>query len=209
MDDRGMLPGDFCCTRCGKPLNADGNHPAELYLGTFNGLCYGCTAAGPYVVKVSLLDGARVLSYPPHCPSWRRDREEFTAYPDCGTCKGSGVQRSCVGQTGYREYCKPCIRRYSANHVRVLEAEWTVKIADAGNRAFQRRLTLAAGLRPGTSRKRQAAGWAALGEEVKDSLRRDLIPRCARLLARHKARIERLGGGPGEWRNFAPGEVAP
>lgn len=40
----GMLGpiGSIHCNRCGKPLNKDGGHPAELYAGTYTGLCYGC-----------------------------------------------------------------------------------------------------------------------------------------------------------------------
>jgi hypothetical protein len=72
-----------------KPLDADGGHPAERYAGTHNGLCYPCTATGPYMVEVAELDGCRRLSYPPSCPSLRRDRETELAYPDCEQCLGA------------------------------------------------------------------------------------------------------------------------
>lgn len=192
------------CLRCGKVLGT--RIPAEIYAGTFNGLCYGCTAAGPYIVRVSLLDGARVLSYPPHCPSWRRDRETFTAYADCETCQGSGVQRRCVGQTGYREYCKPCIQRYSGHPVRVLQFGYREKLQNSANRAFQRRMTLAAGLRLKDSQKRQRAAWDALDAGVVDALRAEIMGRYKSLLARHEARIERLGGNA--WRPPTEAELA-
>lgn len=196
------------CQRCGKLLNADGGHPAEIYAGTFNGLCYGCTAAGPYVVRVSLLDGARVLSYPPHCPSWRRDRETFTAYADCGTCNGSGVQgrgRS-AGGGSYPEYCKPCIRRYSGHPVRVLQFGYLEKLQRSADRAFQRRMTLAAGLKLNASRKRQEAAWEALDESVRESIRAEIMGRYKSLKARHAARIERLGANA--WRPPTAAELA-
>ena len=39
----GMYP-QHECSGCGKLLNADGGHPAELYAGTYTGLCYECEA---------------------------------------------------------------------------------------------------------------------------------------------------------------------
>lgn len=208
MDRDGMLPAWMFCMRCNKTLNADGNHPAELYLGTFTGLCYGCAAAGPYVARVSLLDGARVLSYPPHCPSWRRDRETYTGYPDCEACQGSGVQGhgTSAGGGRYRLYCRACIERYGSHPVRALDREWRLKLQDAGDRAYRLRMTLAAGLRPSASRKRQEAAWTALGDDVKSALRAEIKPRYKRLLARHEARIERLGGNA--WREPTGAELA-
>jgi hypothetical protein len=194
------------CLKCGKLLNADGGHPAEIYAGTFNGLCYGCTGAGPYIATVSLLDGARVLSYPPHCPSWRRDRETYTAYPGCATCNGTGVQRRCVGQSGYREYCKPCIQRYSNHPVRLLNFGYREKLQASANRVYQRQMTLAAGLKPRDSRKRQEAAWAALDDSVKQPLKNAIMARYNSLMARHEARIERLGGNA--WRPPTEAELA-
>ena len=103
----GMLPQQDC-QRCGKPLNTDGGHPAELYAGTFTGLCYKCEREGPYVVKTYSADGAQRISYPPSCPSWRRDRVEHIAYPDCPQCKGTGriyVDRPWRTGGGYHKSC--------------------------------------------------------------------------------------------------------
>lgn len=186
------------CQRCGKLLNSDGGHPAEIYAGTFNGLCYGCTAARPHVVKVAVLDGARIVSWPPHCPSYRRDRDTYTAYPDCGACKGTGVQRRNLGSTGYREGCKACLARYCAHPVRVLDMEWRCKLREAGNRAYQRGMSRLAGLKPRSSRRTQEAAWEALGDEAKAGLRAEIMPRYESLLARHEARIARLNGAA--WR---------
>ena len=113
----GMLPPQNC-QRCGKPLNGDGNHPAELYAGTFTGLCYGCQNERPYVTKVYAADGAQRISYPPHCPSWRRDREEYTGYPDCPECGGKGrmyVDRSWRSGGGYHKSCERCLERFSGH----------------------------------------------------------------------------------------------
>lgn len=111
----GMLPDGIPCKACGKPLNADGGHPAELYAGTYNGLCYACTKAGPYAVDV-FPDGTVQLSYPPHCPSWRRDREKFYAHPDCEDCAGAGmrmVSRSNMYGGSYPVHCLTCTARVS------------------------------------------------------------------------------------------------
>jgi hypothetical protein len=110
----GMFPADWTCRVCGKRLNADGHHPAELYAGTFTGLCYGCERGAAYVVPDSELpDGARRVSHPPSCPSWRRDRTEHWAYPDCEECGGMGA-RMRYGRNGqYTEYCRPCLTRVS------------------------------------------------------------------------------------------------
>lgn len=208
MDGHGMLPADWCCLRCGKQLNADGGHPAELYAGTFNGLCYGCTSADHYVARVSLLDGAMMISWPPSCPSWRRDREEHIAYPGCASCKGTGVQGlgSSVGGGTYHEYCRECLARYFSHPVRELDSRWRNQLAQAGDRAFQVRMTRAAGLRPTASAKRQRAAWEALDDDVRAALRAEIQPRYKRLLARHEARIERMLGNA--WRQPGAKEAA-
>ena len=111
------------CKQCGKPLNADGGHPAELYAGTYTGLCYHCQNEGPYVVK-AYCDGAQRISCPPHCPSWRRDREEYTAYPDCPDCHGTGrhyVSRADGKGGSYYRHCECCFERFYAHPGR----KWT------------------------------------------------------------------------------------
>lgn len=184
------------CARCRKLLNADGDHPAEIYAGTFNGLCYGCTSSGPYIVRVSLLDGARVLSYPPHCPSWRRDREEYTGYADCETCQGSGVQGwapAAGGMDRYRHYCKPCIQRYSSHPVRVLAYGYSETLMRVAETAFQRRLDQASGLKKSASAKLRKEARKDLDPAVFEEVKADVKGRYNRLKARHAARVERLG----------------
>lgn len=117
----GFLP-EHNCKRCGKPLHGQGTgYPAELYAGTYTGLCYPCTNSGAYVEKTYPLDGAILLNYPPHCPSWRRDRETYIAYHDCPDCKGKGmwiVSRH-PGQGGsYPRYCLKCHNRFYSHPVR-------------------------------------------------------------------------------------------
>lgn len=115
----GMLPARSC-TGCGKQLNADGNHPAELYAGTYTGLCYTCEKK-PFFVTRTEFDGALILSYPPHCPSWRRDRETFIAYDDCEKCHGKGrfmVSRSFSQGGPYPKNCDVCSARYHNNPIR-------------------------------------------------------------------------------------------
>lgn len=115
----GMLPRRNC-ERCGKPLNQDGAHPAELYAGTFTGLCYVCERAGGYALE-TYRDGAKRISYPPHCPSWRRDREEYTAYEDCTECNGTGrhaISRDYSKGGSYPVQCKACSERYYSDKLR-------------------------------------------------------------------------------------------
>lgn len=115
MDSQGMLPAQRC-TKCGKPMNADGNHPAELYAGTFTGLCYDCQSDPAYTVK-TFETGAKLVSHPPHCPAWRRDREMFIAFDDCPECKGRGYkmnQRGFGSGGPYPEYCRLCSDRHLA-----------------------------------------------------------------------------------------------
>lgn len=111
----GMYPADWACRACGKTLNADGMHPAELYAGTFTGLCYGCERSGSYVVPGSELpDGGRLISHPPASPSWRRDRTTHWAYPDCEECGGKGARMRYSNWGQYLEYCRPCMTRVMA-----------------------------------------------------------------------------------------------
>ncbi len=93
-----------------------GPRPAETYAGTFTGLCYACERADHYQVA-SLPDGTLRLSYPPHCPSWRRNREEYWAHPDCSACDGAGrsyVSRSDALGGSYFVHCEPCLERVCA-----------------------------------------------------------------------------------------------
>jgi hypothetical protein len=82
MDEKGMY-SQRDCEHCGQPLNAEGRRPAELYAGTYTGICTTCQDAQPYVVAYYPLDQAIKISYPPSLPAHRRDREEFTAYQEC------------------------------------------------------------------------------------------------------------------------------
>ena len=120
MDDRGFLP-PHNCKICGEPLDTSGDRPAELYLGTYTGLCNKCTMSGPFVVK-EYRDGARQISYAPHCPSHRRDREKYISYADCEVCKGTGrlyVSRGFASGGSYYRYCKECLDRYCNDPLRI------------------------------------------------------------------------------------------
>ena len=115
MDKNGMLPSGLTCRSCGRELdNGTKGRAAELYLGTFNGLCYSCTGSKPFVEKVYIHDGALVVSAPPSCPSWRRDRTTHFAFRDCETCSGRGfrvVHRS-MTSGAHTESCKKCVKRF-------------------------------------------------------------------------------------------------
>lgn len=154
MDRHGMLPDKWCCARCAKPLNADGNHPAELYAGTWNGLCYGCTAEPAYVARVAVLDGAREVSWPPSCPGHRRDREKHTAYEGCEACGGLGVEGTPYAQA--RQWCRPCMKRYMAHPVRRAASRWLEQAMRSCNAVFSLAVDRAAGV-PKRCTKRQRA----------------------------------------------------
>ena len=114
----GHIPGDPECKRCGIKLNADGGHLAETYAGTFNGLCYPCTKLAAYPEHKHTLDGAVTWSHPPTEPSWRRDRQGATAYPDCPVCNGVGgqvVYRSGLFGGRIFDRCMVCFDRYWAH----------------------------------------------------------------------------------------------
>jgi len=124
MDENGMLPEGLRCKQCGKVLDEGGMRPAERYAGTYTGLCDACTRAPAFVIEEDPTDGARRWSYPPQCPSWRREREEVVAYADCPTCKGTGrVRETVYGWRGHWDsimtQCDDCSKRYwNAEHRR-------------------------------------------------------------------------------------------
>lgn len=122
MDSRGFLP-PHDCKQCGKPLQgADSGFPAELYISTYNSLCYKCTAAPGFVERVSALDGAQHWSYPPAQPAWRRDREHYISYTNCEDCKGKGgimISRSDPMGGSYRTQCKTCSGYYYSHPERI------------------------------------------------------------------------------------------
>lgn len=125
MDDRGMLPAAKC-KGCGTELNADGNHPAELYAGTATGLCYPCTNKGP-VLMATTPQGAVVWNCPPHSPSWRRDRETYFQFPGCDCDHGrKWVERPNSQGGRYPLECPKCQAQHD-KHPTVVAARkaWT------------------------------------------------------------------------------------
>jgi hypothetical protein len=106
------------CKRCGVVMGGrfDGigwDRPAEIYAGTYTGLCDKCMYEKDYTVKEYGCD-AKLISVPPDCPSWRRNRKEFIAYSDCETCKGSSWvwKRSGAWGERYKAQCETCWRKY-------------------------------------------------------------------------------------------------
>ena len=137
MDSQGMLP-KHCCKNCGKPLNADGGHPAELYAGTYTGLCYSCERGPAFVYKIDPLDNVQHWDFPPHCPAWRRDREYFIGYAGCPKCSGTGaimISRP-DGQGGnYRKQCEICSDKYYTHPLRQRRQSRVDRIRSATKRA--------------------------------------------------------------------------
>ena len=138
MDEHGFLP-PHGCRICGTPLcGQGGDRPAELYAGTYTGLCYRCERGQAFLV-ITLGDGAQVWSHPPHCPSWRRTRETFTGYADCPGCRGMGmiwVSRSDNQGGSYSVQCDPCMARFSAHPLR----RWYWRRSEQHSRAVRLRM---------------------------------------------------------------------
>lgn len=142
MDSHGMLPAHNC-KQCDKPLNADGYHPAELYAGTYTGLCYRCERSDVRLLYTAPLDGCQSWEFPPHCPSWRRDRERFLAYPGCEKCKGKGrlwVRRSDTQGGSYSQQCPDCSTRYWDHPLRLWEQRRWASIRKAAESLYHREL---------------------------------------------------------------------
>jgi hypothetical protein len=188
MDRNGMLPADISCVRCARPLNADGGHPAELYAGTYNGLCYPCTSAPAFVARTATLDGAREVSWPPHCPSWRRDREKHIAYEGCPICDGLGITLSTrtYGSSGH--WCEPCMIRYSAHPVRKSADRWLTLAMTSCQAVFERAWDRAAGVPKRCSRKRRLELRAAFAGPD----RKHLTPEFAEIKAVYSAGYKRI-----------------
>ena len=122
----GMLPAHLCKC-CGAEL---GKNPAEVYLGTYTGLCYACQNGAAYPER-TYSSGAVTWSFPPHCPAWRRDREHFIGFADCTDprCGGQGrimISRRDSQGGSYPINCDACsTRHYSHPLTRREQAEHT------------------------------------------------------------------------------------
>ena len=125
-DKDGFYPA-HPCRHCGAMLRGLGSgYPAETYAGTYNGLCYTCTSAGPFEAEGHEPSGGVLLSYPPSCPSHRRDRRLFWSYPDCPVCSGTGVVSARGDASPFSSpipaQCDACIRR---RFPRALTPRWS------------------------------------------------------------------------------------
>lgn len=132
----GMLgpEGGVPCNQCKKPLNPNGHRPAELYAGTFTGICYSCQNKPAICIKVELLDKAGHWEFPPYRPSYRRDRESYVGYGDCNDCDGRGskvVSRPDSQGGSYRTYCNTCFSRYHDQPMRKRRKQRRTRIYNA------------------------------------------------------------------------------
>jgi hypothetical protein len=198
MNERGHYTIGMECLNCGKQLNADGNHPAETYAGTWNGLCYGCTKAPAFVARIAVLDHAREVSWPPSSPSHRRDRETVIAYRDCTVCGGWGV-------TGYeRERCRACGTRYSTHPLRVRVRDYNELLMTTAQAVFTRRRKAYAKVPGRCSYRRECELLATIPEDVNRVMREEIMRRYRPMRARSDARAARLQVG--SWRPVRPGD---
>jgi len=84
------------------------------------------------------------MEYPPHCPSWRRDRERYWGYsncPDCGGACSEWVSRSDARGGSYRKYCKTCLDRLREHPTRIWMTERVSNIRLAAERIFKKEKT--------------------------------------------------------------------
>lgn len=195
MDKHGFLP-PHPCKRCGNPLQGMGDgRPAELYLGTYTGLCYTCERGPAYRANIYPLDGAESWSYPPSCPSWRRDRVSYIAYPDCPDCKNHpGIQGYSHGQYGsYREYCRACVTRFSQHPARLRYRARITWIRDAAEATYTGQLIAWCKEQGIKVPKRPKGGlgiWLheQITEDISKPIAREIIARHDRILATWNAR---------------------
>lgn len=135
MDSRGFFPAQPC-KKCGAALQgADSGRPAELYAGTYTGLCYPCMNGSAFLLETDVVTGVQTWSHPPHCPAWRRDRETFLWFPDCSNTKCEHghvyVSRSDGAGGSYYVQCEPCGKRHWEHPVKVAEEECRKRLSAA------------------------------------------------------------------------------
>lgn len=193
MGSDGLFQVELHCLGCGRLLNSDGNHPAEVYAGSYNGLCYGCTKKGPYTEAIAILDGCRRVSWPPSCPSHRRDRTTKYAYPGCPDCDGLGVAsyETSVGGSRYGVQCKSCMARFSEHPLRVRAWDWQRKVMEHGNAVYRAALLRAAGVPGRASYKRECEALEAISAEARTRIAAPIQSRALHLLALARARSAR------------------
>lgn len=196
MDRNGMLPESWTCRQCRKQLNANGARPAELYAGTFTGICYECESAPYFIEKTYALDGAMSMSYPPSRPSWRRDRERYTAYADCATCNGTGVEKTEWNGGPLRHACQVCMTRYSQHPLRAKADQRRERLYRAAEAVWQSELLRIARttLPKRVKKKTLSAAIALLARDARmNAIRQELLARHARAIERLDAFNERNG----------------
>lgn len=206
MGPDGRFQVELHCLMCGRLLNADGNHPAEIHAGCYNGLCYGCTKAPAYIAEVAVLDGCQRVSWPPSCPSYRRDREKFYGYPGCEACQGMGVggTSSSLGGGLYRKQCQACLDRYTGHPLRAMDNRYTDMVMRRAQDIYYARLKQEAGVPRRCKYERERDMIAALPKDRCEEIGAPILDRCNRLRAQHYRRVERLQIR--KWRPYQPGE---
>ena len=132
------------CRNCGLPLSGEnGPRPAELYAGTYTGLCYKCQSIAKAVVHTSHLDGAMHISYRAQNYSGLGSRVCYVAYADCPVCNGNGRIKGEYNRNAccysYR-HCMTCHHRYYEEPHRKVYSEASSKLSRllriASNNAF-------------------------------------------------------------------------
>jgi hypothetical protein len=170
-----LAPGG--CHECGKPLNPHGHRPAELYAGTYTGLCYSCQASGPRPLYVELLDRATWIEYPPHCPSHSRSRETFVTYADCPDCRGEG--RVVVSRP---VNCTRCWSRWQGHPVRKRDT-YTSRTYSAAQAVYDAELK--------RRRLYRKARKSQIPDPVLDLVKAPILARHKRVLSKARAHSER------------------
>lgn len=185
----GMLPSSLGCTRCGVQLGAN---RAELYAGTYNGLCYPCTSEPAYLVAVNPLDGLRRWSWPPSSPSHRRHREIRYGYADCSDCAGKGaLRRGGAWSLSYLQ-CEQCASRRDSHPLRRWYSDRMRTLYRVADERYAERLREAAGVKRRTARKTADAMVRALPAATKLTIRAEVRGQYDRIKARFRAHADPL-----------------
>ena len=78
----------------------------------------------------TLVSGARVWSCPPHCPEWRRDREQFFQFEGCDCDHGREwrTERGVWVTNRYPAQCSKCSGKHYQDPVVRAQAETDAKV---------------------------------------------------------------------------------
>jgi hypothetical protein len=135
-------------------------------------------------------DGSRRIGWPPHNPSWRRDRENHYGYEGCETCGGMGIVLPAYRSpdNGGGKSCPDCLARYTRHPQRAGWSRWSERVMRSCQASFERAWDREAGVPKRCTNKRRAELRAAYA----GSDREHQTPEFAQLKADYTAGYKRI-----------------